>query len=267
MDALHAHGWIPGGRRADHRARRRVLPRGREREALSGRTRRALLREHRLLVRRGDRPGRARADAGAAVLHQLVVRASAGDRAGGRGRLARSRRPEPRVLLLRWLGGGRVGLEARAPVLRRAGRKGDRGGRRRGPDAPRRADRGERRAGRIATRRSPATSRTTGRRWARSRSPGFPGCASPSSRSFPRCGTSRTRTATTGRPRRRRRSSRGFSCRSWSRRSSPWAPRPSASCTWSPCRTRAAPSRLRRGTSRASARSATATTSCSRPTR
>ena len=40
-----------------------------------------------------------------------------------RGRLARARRPEPRLLRLGRLGGGRVGLEARAPVLRRPRRE------------------------------------------------------------------------------------------------------------------------------------------------
>ena len=52
-----------------------------------------------------------------------------------------------------------------------------------------------------------------------------------------------------------------------SRRSSRWGPRRSASCTWSRCRTPAAASRRPRATGRACARSATATTSCSPPTR
>ena len=39
---------------------------------------------------------------------------------GGRARHARARRPQPRVLRLRRLGGGRVGLEARPAVLPRA---------------------------------------------------------------------------------------------------------------------------------------------------
>ena len=107
------------------------------------------------------------------------------------------------------------------------------------------------------TRRSRATSPTTARRSAPSRSTASPPSASRSSRSSPRCGTSRTRTATTGRRTRRRRSSRGSCSTSSSRRSSRWAPRPSASCTWSRCRTRAAASRLRRATGRACARSAT----------
>ena len=61
-----------------------------------------------------------------------------------------------------------------------------------------------------------------------------------SSRSWPRSGTSRTRTATTARRTRPRWSSRGSCSTSSSRRSSRWARRPSASCTWSRCRTPAA---------------------------
>ena len=126
--------------RPDHRPRRRLLPRGREREALPRRARGPLLGQHRLLVRRGDRPGRARADARAALLHELVVRASARDRARRRGGLARARRPEPRLLLLRRLGGRRIGLEARPAVLRGAWRAhGDAGARRSAePRRPRR---------------------------------------------------------------------------------------------------------------------------------
>ena len=88
-----------------------------------------------------------------------------------------------------------------------------------------------------------------------------------SSRSCPRCATSTTRTATTAPTPRARRSSRGSCSTTSSRRSSRWGPRRSASSTWSPCRTRAAASRRRPATGRACARSATSTTSCSRPTR
>ena len=81
-DHLWLHFTRMGGRdAADHRPRRRLLPRGLERQALPRRARRAVRGAGRLLVRRGDGPGRARADARAAVLHQLVVRASARDRA------------------------------------------------------------------------------------------------------------------------------------------------------------------------------------------
>ena len=61
-----------------------------------------------------------------------------------------------------------------------------------------------------AGRRSRATSPTTARRWARSRSTASRRCARRSSRSCPRCCTSATRTATTGPPRRPRRSSPRF---------------------------------------------------------
>ena len=131
LDALHPHGRVPRRRSADHRARRRLLPRGRERQALPRRLGGPVLGQHRLLVRGGDRPGGARADARAALLHQLVVRTSARDRARRRGRVARARRPEPRLLRLGRLGGGRVGVEAGAAVLRGAGGEAAAGGRRR----------------------------------------------------------------------------------------------------------------------------------------
>ncbi len=120
---------------------------------------------------------------------------------------------------------------------------------------------------RDATRRSRATSPTTGRRWVRSRSTASRRSARPSSPRCPRFDTSRTRTATTVRPRRPRPSSRASCSTSSSRRSSRWGRRRSASCTWSPCRTRAAASRRPRATGAGCARSATATTSSSRRTR
>ena len=119
LDALHAHGRVRRLRGPDHRSRRRLLPRGLERQAVPRRARGPLRGADRLLVRRRGRAGGARADEGAAVLHELVVRASARDRARARGGAARAGRPEPRVLRLGRLGGGRVGLEARAPVPRR----------------------------------------------------------------------------------------------------------------------------------------------------
>ena len=92
VDALHPHGRLRRGPgRPDHRQGRRLLPLGLERQALPRRARRAVLGQHRLRLRRGDRPGGARADARAAVLHQLVVRASEGDRARRRARIARTR--------------------------------------------------------------------------------------------------------------------------------------------------------------------------------
>ena len=101
---------------------------------------------------------------------------------------------------------------------------------------------------RGSTRRSRARSRTTARRSGRCRSTASRRSACRSSRSCRRCGTSRTRTATTARGRRRRRSSRAFCWPSSSRRSSRWARRPCASCTWSQFRTRAAASPRRPAT-------------------
>ena len=140
--------------------------------------------QHRLRVRRRDRPGRARADARAALLHELVVRAPARDRARRRGRLARARRPQPRLLRLRRLRGGRVGVEARAPVLLGAASSP------RGASRPARAGRTRPRRQTLlggAGRRSRARSRTTGRRWARCRSTASRRSARRSSRSSPRC--------------------------------------------------------------------------------
>ena len=96
-----------------------------------------------------------------------------------RGRAARAGRPEPRLLRLGRLGGGRVRLEARAPVP-------------------------PRRAASAAGRRSPAAPRTTARRWARSRSTASRRSRTPSSRSCPTRCTCATRTATTAPPTRPR---------------------------------------------------------------
>ena len=154
---LHAHGRP---RAADHRARRGLLPRGQRGQALPRRARRALRRAGRLLVRRGDGPGRARADARAAVLHELVVRAPARDRARAGGRVARAGRPEPRA--------------SSSPAAPRR-------------SSPRGSSRGSttRRAASAAGRPSRAAPRTTARRWARSRSTASPRCARRSSRSCP----------------------------------------------------------------------------------
>src|SRR5205823_6646967 len=102
---LHAHGRVRGWRHAGDRARRWLLSRGLERQALPGRACGPVRREHRLLVRRRGRAGGARADEGAALLHELVLCAPACARAGGRGRVAHARRPESRLLLLGRLGG------------------------------------------------------------------------------------------------------------------------------------------------------------------
>ena len=58
----------------------------------------------------------ARAGEGARLLHELELRAPARDRAGGADRRARAGRPQPGLLHLGRLGGGRVGLEARAQL-------------------------------------------------------------------------------------------------------------------------------------------------------
>ncbi len=65
----------------------------------------------------------AQAGQGARLLHQLELRPPALDRAGRAHRRAGAGQPEPRVLHLRRLGGGRVGVEARQglpPGARRA---------------------------------------------------------------------------------------------------------------------------------------------------
>src|SRR5207237_1313206 len=112
LAALHEDGRVRRRRRSDHRPRRRLLPRGYERQALPRRARRPLLGQHRLRLRGGDRGGGGGADARAALLHELVVCPPARDRARLRARVARARRPEPRLLRLGGLGSGRVRLEA-----------------------------------------------------------------------------------------------------------------------------------------------------------
>ncbi len=154
-----------------------------------------------------------------------------------------------RVLLrLRRLRGGRVGVEARPAVLRGTRRE---AGQARALASRRRVTTRSSRppvADRTATRRSPGTSPTTARRWAHSRSTAYPLCEQRSSRSCPRSGTSTTRTAITARRPRPSRSSRSSCSTTSSRRSSRWAPRPSVSSTWSPCRTPVAVSRRPRAT-------------------
>ena len=115
----------------------------------------------------GDEVGEAARgpDAGAALLHELVVRAPARDRARGRGGLACARRPEPRLLRLRRLRGDRVGVEARAAVLLGPGRAPHRAGA--DPGRPGRAPRTcrlRRRAGGEAHRRAPVEGDLTPRR-------------------------------------------------------------------------------------------------------
>ena len=220
-------------------------------------------RQHRLRLRRGDRPGGARADARAAVLHELVVRAPARDRARRGGRVARARRPEPRLLRLRRLGGGRVGLEARAPVLPRA---------RRQARVVRRAEtRHDERVGTPPPRKYKAIARQIayhGTTMGALSINGIPALQEPFEPLVPEVRHVQN-TNRYHRPPEETEAefTRVPAGRSRAARSSRWGPRRSASCTWSRCRTRAAPSRRRRATGAASASSATATTSCSRPTR
>ena len=113
LDALLADGLLRRGPRdPDHRPRRGLLRLRRARQPLPRRPLRPLLRQRRPRphrARRGRRPpGR-----GARLLHALELRPPARDRARGADRLARPRRPQPRLLHLRRLGGGRVGAEAR----------------------------------------------------------------------------------------------------------------------------------------------------------
>ena len=212
-------------RGADHRPRRRLLPRGRQRQALSRRARRPVLRQRRLLVRRGDRPGGARADA----------RSCPSTRTGRTPTRARSSWPSEVASLapgdlnrvffvLGRLRGGRVGLEARAAVLRRTrpeqGHGGARGAR---DDARRDRRRAEGAAAPLQGDRAPhRVPRHDARRAVDQRHPGHPHAVrAPRARGAARRAT---RTATTGRPRRPRRSSRRSCSRTSRRRSSRMGP-------------------------------------------
>ena len=108
-------GAYEDARGPDHRARRGLLRLGPARQALPRRARRAVLREHRPRPRR-PRAGRRRPGEGARLLHHLVLRAPAGDRAGRARRRPRAGRPQPRVLHLRRQRGGRVRAQALPPV-------------------------------------------------------------------------------------------------------------------------------------------------------
>ena len=106
-------GAYDDARGADHRPRRGPLRLGRARQPLPRRALGAVLRQRRPRAH-GARRGRGAAGRGARLLHDLELRAPARDRAGRADRLAGARRPEPRLLHLRRLGGGRVGDQARA---------------------------------------------------------------------------------------------------------------------------------------------------------
>ena len=121
VDALHAHGRLRRRGRADHRPRRRLLRLGRARQPLPRRPLLAVLLEPRARSRR-HRARRRRAGRADRLLLNVVLRAPAGDRAGGEDRLAHARRPQPRLLHERRQRGGRVGAEAR-PRLPQAHRQ------------------------------------------------------------------------------------------------------------------------------------------------
>ena len=114
LDALHAHGRL----RRDNEVP--IIARGegcyvydehgkRYLDGLSG----AVLRQRRPRPRRARR-GRGAPGRRARLLHALELRPPAGDRARGADRHAGPGRPQPRLLHLRRLGGGRVGDQARA---------------------------------------------------------------------------------------------------------------------------------------------------------
>ena len=120
LDALLADGLLrPRPRDPDHRPRRGLLRLRRARQPLPRRALGAVLRQRRprphRVRRGGGPPGR-----GARLLHAVELRAPAGDRAGGADRLARPGRPQPRLLHLGRLGGGRVGAQARPQLPPRA---------------------------------------------------------------------------------------------------------------------------------------------------
>ena len=89
--ALQPDGRLRRGPRdPHHRPRRGLLRLGRPRQEVPRRAQRPVLRQHRPRPPR-RRPGRRRPGARAGLLHQLVLRAPARDRAGGADRLARAR--------------------------------------------------------------------------------------------------------------------------------------------------------------------------------
>ncbi len=101
-------GSYADARDPGHRARRRLLRLRRARQALSGRAVGALLRQHWPRPRRARRGG-GRAGAELAFYTNWSYAHPARDRAGHAHRRAGAGQPEPRVLHLRRLGGGRVG--------------------------------------------------------------------------------------------------------------------------------------------------------------
>ncbi len=113
LAAFHADGLLRRAPlRAGDRPWRGLLRLRRARQALPRRPLGAVLRQRR------PRPGRARRGSGGAgsearLLHELELCPPTRDRTGRAHRRPGSRKPQPGVLHLRRLGGGRVGLEAR----------------------------------------------------------------------------------------------------------------------------------------------------------
>ena len=181
------------------------------------------------------------------------------DRARGRAGGARAGRPQPRLLRLRRLRGGRVGLEARAPVLparaRQCGLAGETRHERvaaaaaqvQGDRTPRRLPRDD--DGRALDQRHPGAATIV--RAARAR-----GAARPQHEPLPP--PARTRP---------RRSSRAFLLDDLEQAILAMGPETVCLVHMEPVQNAGGASRRRPATGRACARSATATTSCSRPTR
>ena len=169
--ALQPHGRVRRpARDPDHRPRRRLLCVGRARQPLPRRPQRAVLREHRPRPP-GRRPGGRRPGPRAGLLHELVLRASQGDRARRANRRAGPGDLNRVFFTERRLGGGRVGAKIARQYHKLRGHS-------------------------TRRRSSPATSPTTARRSARSARPASPRCARRSSRSPPAAATCRTPTST-----------------------------------------------------------------------
>src|SRR5689334_7403902 len=111
-DALHPARCLPHRGRAGDHPRRGLLALRLDRQEVLRRAVGPVLHAARLQPRRRAGRGRRAADGQAAVLHELKLRAPAGDRAGRRGRLAGAGRPEPRLLRVRRLRGERVDHQA-----------------------------------------------------------------------------------------------------------------------------------------------------------
>ena len=181
----------------------------------------------------------------ARLLPAVVVRAPAGDRAGRTAGGAGAGRPEPRLLHHQRLGGGRVRLEAGQAVLQDDRRARAVQGAQPRHRLPRHVHGGAR------DHRAAPASRSRSSRWR----PAGSGCPTPTSTGHRSSSPTTWRRSACG----RRTRSSGRSCVRARSRSPP--------CSWSRCRTPAAASRRRPGTSPGCGRSATSTGCCWSPTR